>query len=253
MAGRDEIIAFCDDLLEIDGFEDYGPNGMQVPGGSEVARVTTGVTPSLEHLRTAVAGGADLIITHHQLFFGGLSSGLTEQMTARLRVVMEADATVASYHLPLDAHREIGNNVLLCGALGLELDPRPFAPVKGRAIGAIGLSSGGIPAGELRARLATFAGQEPISFEAGPDTVRSVGIVTGAGAGALAEAGALGLDALVTGEAAEHAMPDARELGIHFHAAGHYATERCGVTRLGELIAERFGVEHVFVDVPNPV
>lgn len=253
MADRDEIIRFCDDLLEIDGFEDYGPNGRQVPGSPEVHRVASGVTPSLELLQGAIAEGADLVLTHHQLFFGGLGEGLSEQLTARLRAVMDAGTTVASYHLPLDAHREIGNNALLCEALGLEQDPRPFSPVKGRPIGVIGQSPAGIGAAELKARVASVTGQEPISFDAGPDTVRTVGIVTGGGASALAEAGALGLDALVTGEAAEHAMSDARELGVHFHAAGHYATEKSGVRRLGDLIAERFGVEHAFVDVPNPV
>lgn len=253
MADRDEILAFCDELLDIDGFDDYGPNGLQVPGSREVQQVATGVTPSLEFLEAAVDDGADLLLTHHQLFFGGLPNGLTEQATARLRTVLDADATVAGYHLPLDAHREIGNNALLCEALGLQLDPRSFSPVKGRPIGVIGVSAEGITAEELKSRVREVTGQEPISFDAGPDVVRAVGIVTGGGASALGEAGAIGLDALVTGEAAEHAMSDARELGVHFHAGGHYATEKAGITRLGELIAERFGVAHTFIDIPNPI
>lgn len=253
MAGRREIISFCDELLEIAAFEDYGPNGLQVPGGENVRRVATGVTPSLEFLTRAVDIGADLLITHHQLLFGGLSAGLTEQLTARIRVVLEVRASVASYHLPLDAHREIGNNVLLCEALGLELEEGAFAAAKGTPIGAVGIAREPLGEPELRERLAASTGQEPLSFASGPPEIRRVGIVTGGGTFALGEAAAIGLDALVTGEPAENAMSDAAELGLHFLAGGHYATERAGVIRLGELVAERFGVEHSFVDVPNPV
>lgn len=253
MADRADILAFCDELLEIDGFDDYGPNGLQVPGRRDVARVATGVTPSLDLLREAARRGADLVVTHHQLLFGGLSSGLTEQLTARLRTVLEAGIAVASYHLPLDAHREIGNNALLCGALGLELDPRPFAVVRGRPIGVVGTSAEGIFEADLRRRVRDATDREPLVFAAGPDPMRTVGIVTGAGSGALAEAPGLGLDAVITGEPAEHAMSDARELGVSFYAAGHYATETAGVRRLGALVAHRFGVEHEFIDLPNPV
>jgi putative NIF3 family GTP cyclohydrolase 1 type 2 len=117
----------------------------------------------------------------------------------------------------------------------------------------IGRSPDRIEASELVARIASLLQREPLVFDSGPARVRTVGIVTGAGAGAVGEASALGLDALITGEPAEHAMGDAREGAIHFIAAGHYATETLGIRRLGELIAERFGVEHRFIDVPNPI
>jgi dinuclear metal center YbgI/SA1388 family protein len=252
MAERDEIIAFCDQLLEIELFDDYGPNGLQVPGRADVATVVSGVTANREFLVRAVEEGAELAIVHHGLFFGAAPRALSEPMAERLRIVLEARLSVAAYHLPLDAHREIGNNALLCRLLGLELDERPFAEVRGRAIGVVGRSEG-IEATELFGRVAAVLEREPLVFDAGPDLVRAVGIVTGAGAGAIEEAASLGLDALLTGEPAEHAMGDAREAGLHFIAAGHYATERFGVRRLGELISERFGVEHSFIDVPNPV
>ena len=253
MAGRDEIVSFCDELLAIDRFEDYGPNGLQVPGRSEVTKVATGVTANLEFLTAAAGAGAELLIAHHGLFFGDGGGGLSEQLAARLRVVLTAEASVAAYHLPLDAHRQIGNNALLCADLGLEQDPRPFGLVKGRPIGVIGTSTEGLAAGELVARLGELTGREPLHFDSGPEVVHRVGIVTGAGSSALGEAAAAGIDAFLTGEPAEHAMGDARELGVHFLAAGHYATEVAGVRRLGEMIAERFDVEHEFVDVPNPV
>jgi putative NIF3 family GTP cyclohydrolase 1 type 2 len=131
MPRRDEIVAFCDELLEIESFADYGPNGLQVPGRDEVATVATGVTANLEFLTRAVEAGADLAIAHHGLFFGERLEALSERLAARLRVALLAELSLAAYHLPLDAHREIGNNALLCGMLGFEPDPRPFAEVKG--------------------------------------------------------------------------------------------------------------------------
>jgi dinuclear metal center YbgI/SA1388 family protein len=253
MADCDQIIAFCDELLEIDGFEDYGPNGLQVPGRREVSMVVTGVTANLEFLTDALDAEADLAIAHHGLFFGQWPRGLNEQMAARLRLVLEADLSVAAYHLPLDAHREIGNNALLCDLLGLERDDRAFGEVRGRPIGVVGRIPDGIDAAQLFSKIALLLEREPLVFDAGPEKVHTVGIVSGGGAEAIEEAAGLGLDALLTGEPAEHVMGDARENGIHFIAGGHYATETLGVRRLGELVAERFGVGHRFIDVPNPV
>lgn len=253
MADRDQIIGFCDELLAVDEFEDYGPNGLQVPGRREVSKLATGVTANREFLSAAVKAGADLAIAHHGLFFGDQSRALTEQQAQRLRLALEAEMSVAGYHLPLDAHRELGNNVLLCRGLGLEPEPAPFGEVKGRPIGVIGSSAEAIAPEELVDRLSALLGREPFRFEEGPAQIRRVGIVTGGGASVLHEAAALGLDAFITGEPAEHAMGDAREAGLHFIAAGHYATEVFGVRRLGVMLAQRFEVEHEFIDVPNPV
>jgi dinuclear metal center YbgI/SA1388 family protein len=253
MAGRDEIIAFCDELLEIGSFEDYGPNGLQVPGSDEVAMVATGVSAHLELIEGAIAAGAQLLLTHHGLFWDFLPRALSPQMAARLRAALEADLSIAGYHLPLDAHREIGNNALLCGMLGFEITEEPFSWARGRPVGVVGRSEGGVDAGELFSRIEELLEREPLVFAAGPQTVRSIGIGSGAGAAAIGEAVSLGLDAMLTGEPAEHVMADAREGGIHFIAAGHYATETVGIRRLGELVAERFGVGHRFIGVPNPI
>jgi dinuclear metal center YbgI/SA1388 family protein len=252
-ASRDEIVGFCDELLDIRSWDDYGPNGLQVPGAAEVSKVATGVSAHLELLQRAVDSGAELLLVHHGLFWDFHPRALSEQMAARLRVALDANLSVAGYHLPLDAHSSIGNNALLCARLGFEADERPFAEVKGRAIGVIGETAEGIDAGTLRRRVAEACDREPLAFDAGPPTVRTIGIVSGAGSSEIHDAVALGLDAFLTGEPAEHAMADAREGGIHFIAAGHYATETLGIRRLGELVAERLGVEHEFIDVPNPV
>ncbi len=253
MATRDEILGFCGQLLDVRSFEDYGPNGLQVPGKSEVSKVATGVTANLELLQAAVDSGAELVLTHHGLLWGSEVSPLSVPMASRLRALLCADASLAAYHLPLDAHPEIGNNALLRDALGLEADERPFGEAKGSAVGVIGRSPEPIEVGELGRRLSEAVGQDPLVFDAGPERISSVGIVTGAGGFALREAGPLGLDALVTGEPSEPVMGEAREYGIHFLAGGHYATETFGIRRLGELVAERFSVGHEFIDVPNPI
>jgi dinuclear metal center YbgI/SA1388 family protein len=253
MARRDDIVQFCDELLDVGAFVDYGPNGLQVPGAAEVGRIVTGVSAHRELLERAVEAGAEMVIAHHGLFWEFLPLALSEPMAERLRIALGAGVSIVGYHLPLDAHAEIGNNALLRDLLGFEASPEPFGVAKDRPIGAVGRSADGIGAAELTERVRELTGRDPLVFAAGPEPVRSIGIVSGAGASFVHDAVALGLDAMLTGEPAEHAMADAREGGLHFIAAGHYATETFGVRRLGELVAERFGVEHEFIEVPNPV
>jgi dinuclear metal center YbgI/SA1388 family protein len=253
MASRDEILSYCDDLLDCGSFEDYGPNGLQVPGRTEVTRVATGVTANLATLEQGVESGAELVLTHHGLLWGDELAPLSAPMAARLRALLCADVSLAAFHLPLDAHPEIGNNALLRDALDLEADERPFGQAKGSAVGLIGRASEPIDIAELGRRLSDAVGREPLVFDSGPDQISTVGIVTGAGGFALHEAGPMGIDALVTGEPSEPVMGEAREYGVHFLAGGHYATETFGIRRLGELIAERFSVDHLFIDVPNPI
>jgi len=253
MASRDEIIGFCDETLDAASFTDYGPNGLQVPGAAEVSKVATCVSAHLESIERAIGAGAELLIAHHGLFWEFHPRALSEPMAARLRKALGAGLSVAGYHLPLDAHREIGNNALLCGAIGLTPSPEPFGEAKGAQIGIIGRDRSGIASEELVARVRARISPDPLVLGTGPAIIRSVGIVSGAGSSAISEAVAFGLDALLTGEPSEHAMADAREGDLTFIAAGHYATETFGIRRLGELVAERFEVAHEFIDVPNPI
>ena len=252
MAQLAEIIAWLDELLGAGDYADYGPNGLQVPGTEDVRLVVTGVSAHRELFERAAAAGAGLVIAHHGLFWDFHPRALSPTMRERLRVLFDHEIALAGYHLPLDAHEEVGNNALICEALGLERAER-FGEHRGRSIGFVGRSAEGVPFEELRRRCAEVFGQEPFAWETGPELVRSVGIVSGAAASSFGEAIARGLDAFLTGEPAEHVMADARESGTHFLAAGHYATETLGVRRLGELVAERFGVEHRFVAAPNPI
>jgi dinuclear metal center YbgI/SA1388 family protein len=252
MAHLTEVIPYLDELLDTQAFQDYGPNGLQVPGAEEVSVVVTGVSAHRELFERAAGLGAQLVVAHHGLFWDFHPRNLSVPMRERLRVLIDNDISLAAYHLPLDAHPEVGNNALICAALGLERG-EAFGEHRGRSIGFVGRSAEGVRFEELRARCTAAFGQEPFAWDTGPELVRSVGIVSGGAASSFGEAIARGLDAFLTGEPAEHVMADARESGTHFIAAGHYATETFGVRRLGELLEERFGVEHRFVEAPNPI
>jgi dinuclear metal center YbgI/SA1388 family protein len=253
VAKRDDIIEFCDELLDVEAFSDYGPNGLQVPGERDVRKVVTGVSAHRELIERAVEAGAQMLITHHGLFWDFLPRALSEPMAERLRLALGARLSVAGYHLPLDAHPEVGNNALIRDALGFAASPEAFGTARGKPIGVVGRSAAGVDSAKLTDRVRSLTDREPLVFDTGPDPVHSIGIVSGAGASVVHEAVALGLDALLTGEPAEHVMADAREGRLQFIAAGHYATETFGVRRLGDLVAERFAVEHEFIAVPNPV
>jgi dinuclear metal center YbgI/SA1388 family protein len=248
-----EIIAELDMLLDPARFEDYGPNGLQVPGAAEVETVATGVSANLQLFELAAAERAQLLLVHHGLFWGSGAGSIDAAMKRRLQALFDADIALAAYHLPLDAHAQLGNNALLAQALGAD-SHEPFALHRGQPIGVLAqLPDDGIDAADLFTRVREATAREPLVFDAGPQRVRRVAIVSGAGSDYLGDAAAAGADALITGEPAERAMATAREAGLHFVAAGHYATETFGVRALGEHLAARFGVRHVFLDVPNPI
>jgi dinuclear metal center YbgI/SA1388 family protein len=253
MAQIDDIIRTLDELLRPSDFQDLGPNGLQVPGAREVTRVLTGVSATLELHERAVELGAQLVLVHHGLFWNFHPAGLTPLLAERLRPLFKHDINLAGYHLPLDAHPELGNNAILARELGC-VDVEPFGTYKGTAIGRRGRFEGdGISCAQLHERVHAVTGREPLLLGRGPERIRSIGIVSGSAADTLNEAVADGLDAFLTGEPREHITAEAAEHRVHFVAAGHHATETFGVRALGELLADRFRVEHVFVDQQNPV
>jgi dinuclear metal center YbgI/SA1388 family protein len=251
-----DVIAFLDGLLAVDGFPDLGPNGLQVPGAQQVTTVLTGVSAQRALFERALQEDAQLVLVHHGILWDFEPRRIGPAQATRLKLLLANDVALAGYHLPLDAHPEHGNNALLAQQLGAT-SHAPAFPFKGRPIGAIARFDGddphGIPATDLLARIAQATDREPLVFDAGPDRIRTLGIVSGSAANSLQEAIDLRLDAFLTGEPKEHVMAQARESGIHFVAAGHYATETLGIRRLGDLVADRFGVRHVFADIPNPV
>jgi dinuclear metal center YbgI/SA1388 family protein len=248
---RDHLAAYLDELLEAGKGRDYGPNGLQVEGKPEIRKVVTGVSACLELFVRAREAGADAVLVHHGLFWEGLPRTLTGFQYRRVAELIRSEINLLAYHLPLDRHPELGNNAVAAALFGLE-KILPFALQDGLPIGFSGTFKEPVSPESLLARCGEIYAQEPLAFLGGPAAIRTLGIVSGGGQRDLYAAISQGLDAFITGESTEWVMNVAREAGIHYLAAGHYATERLGVRALGEHLRERFGLDVEFIDVPNP-
>lgn len=249
---RDRIVTFLNDLLGVGTIPDYGPQGLQVEGKAEVRKVAVGVTASVELFRRAVEVGADMIICHHGMLWDFDSRIVKGGLKRRLGLLLENEITLLGYHLVLDAHEDHGNNALIARHLGLT-SIEPFGEFKGHWIGRRGRFPQPVSLDEFRQHLRDVFGGEPLVFPFGPDPVVSVGVVSGAAVNDVSQAVEAGLDAYITGEAKEFVQEFVREAAITYVAAGHYRTETFGVRSIGELLHRQFGVEQVFIDVPNPV
>jgi dinuclear metal center YbgI/SA1388 family protein len=247
VASRDEIVAYANELLEVAKWPEYGTPGLQVAGAAEVSAIASGVSCSRELFERAAAAGAQLVLVHHGLFWRNEPLLVDRRLKGRLEALFAANLTLAAYHLALDAHPEVGNNALLAERLGATYEGE-FA-----GIGAGARFAGGVTIGELTERLEQATGRAPLVFPQGPERIERIAIVTGGGGTRLIEASHEGHDALVTGEPEEPALATARELGIHFLAGGHYATETFGVKALAARLADEFSLDWEFVDIENPV
>jgi dinuclear metal center YbgI/SA1388 family protein len=247
VADRDEILAFAHAYLDLDAYPDYGPMGMQVPGSREVTKIVCAVSSSLELFERAAAANADLILVHHGLFWDRDPRGIDEPLKRRLKALFDADLTLAAYHLALDAHPEVGNNALLARELGI-VPERRFAE-----LGFGGALSEPVGIEGFADRVRTALDMEPLVFDGGPETIETAAVVTGGAGRLLPDAAREGYDLFVTGEAEEWSLQASKELGIHYVAGGHYATERIGIKALAGKLAERFELDWEFVELPNPV
>jgi dinuclear metal center YbgI/SA1388 family protein len=247
---RDSLVAYLDQYLDSRG-RDYGPNGLQVEGREEIRKIVTGVSACQELFVRAREAGADAVLVHHGLFWEGMPRSLTGIQYRRVAELIRGEMSLLAYHLPLDRHLEVGNNAVAGRQLGLE-DIEPFGLHDGLPVGVKGRFPAPVPAAELLERARRIYAQEPLAYLSGPDTVSTLGIISGGGQRDFYTAIEEGLDAYITGEVTEWVMNVARESRVHYLAAGHYATERLGVRALGEHLRERFGVEVEFIDVPNP-
>jgi dinuclear metal center YbgI/SA1388 family protein len=247
MASRDEILAYAAEYLELDSYPDYGPMGLQVAGADEVSKIACGVSASRELFERAGEIGAQLILVHHGLFWDKDSRVVDRVMRGRLQALFYADLTLAAYHLALDAHPEIGNNALLAAELGVTTERRFTSWGYG------GRLSAPLAMSDFSTVVQEKLGRMPLVFSYGPETIERVAVLTGGAARYVDQAAAEGYDCYVTGEADEPTKHAAKEAGIHFVAGGHYATETLGVRALAGKLAEEFGVQWEFVDLPNPV
>ncbi|WP_428609344.1 Nif3-like dinuclear metal center hexameric protein [Sedimenticola sp.] len=243
-----ELEQYCNALLGTADFDDYCPNGLQLDAGKrEIRTVVSGVTASQALIEAAVQAEADLLLVHHGYFWRGEAAPLTGVRGRRIRTLITGGINLLAYHLPLDAHPELGNNRTLGDLLGI----KQSRPLTQRLVwqGALDRET---PA-DLAQRIAAALGREPLLIAAGDRPICRVGWCTGAAQGAIVEAAAAGLDAFISGEISESTTHLARELGIHYFAAGHHATERLGVQALGCHLAEKFDLNHQFIDDDNPV
>jgi len=247
-----DLAAYLDELLDARRGRDYGPNGLQVEGRPLVGKVATGVSACRELFLRAREAGADTVLVHHGLFWEWMPRQLTGFHFERVAELVRSGMSLLAYHLPLDRHAGLGNNAVAARRFGL-VDLEPFCLYEGLPVGFKRRFPEPVAPDRLAALCREVYGQEPLAFLSGPSPVATLGIVSGGAQKELYDAIADGLDAYLTGEVSEWVMNVAREAGIHYLAAGHYATERLGVQALGEHLAERFGVEVEFIDVPNPV
>ena len=249
MADRVQVDDFLQQLLQPQAFNDYGPNGLQVEGGAEVRRVVSGVTASLAFIDAAIAADADTLLVHHGLFWRGQDGRLTGWLGARVRRLMNAGINLFAYHLPLDAHAELGNNAQLGRRLGLAADAR-FGE---QALGFIGEATPTLqtlPALVLAAQ--AQLDREPVVVPGDGRALRRIAWCTGGAQSYFETAIAAGADAYITGEISEPQTHLARETGVAFLACGHHATERYGAPAVAAHLAAHFGLEHRFIDIDNP-
>lgn len=246
----ESIIHFLDDYLEVGDFPDYegAHNGLQVQAEGPVRKLGAAVDAGQATISRAVERECDLLLVHHGLFWGG-AAPVTGRHYRRLSTLLRNDLALYSVHLPLDAHEEVGNCILLARALEIEVEER-FGTYEDAAIG----WRGRVPAldrEELQERIREVVGREVRLIPGGPDTVKTVGVVTGGAGSMIPDAARAGLDAFITGEGAHHTYFDATELGVNVYYAGHYATETWGVKALTELVAERYDLPWEFLDHPT--
>jgi len=252
-----DVIGYLDATLEIDRFKDYAPNGLQVEGALEIDHVVTGVSANAELISRAIELGADLIVVHHGLVWGPGLSKIAGPLAQRLKLLLGNDVSLAAYHLPLDKHARLGNNVGLADALALGVKREAFGEVRGTALGLAGSWSTPLSREDAIGRIAggVCSGASPrFVFPHGPATVRKVGICSGAASDLLEAAAEAGCDLFLTGELAERAGDLAKELQITLVAAGHYATEVFGAMRLADELRMKFpGLAAQFIGVPSPL
>jgi dinuclear metal center YbgI/SA1388 family protein len=243
---------YLDHLLEIHRYQDYCPNGLHVQGCADISVLVTGVTASLALIKQAQKLGAHALLVHHGFFWRGEKPEIIGLKHQRIAHLIKQDISLLAYHLPLDAHPIYGNNARLAEELGITvtgtLDTQTPVP-----LGLVGEFADTLTSEQCRQRIETVLERKPLHFKGTKKNIHTVAWVTGAGQDFIELASAHQVDAFITGEVSERTYHLAKELDIHFFAAGHHATERYGIKAIGHHVADVFGLEHHFIDIDNPV
>ena len=246
---RTELVAYLDGYLHIADIKDYGPQGLQVEGGDEIRKVVGLVDAQLPCVEAALQHGADMMFVHHGIFWGA-PKPIRGNYARLLRTIMTAELNLYAAHLALDAHSEVGNNVEMARRLGLEVITR-WGMANGVELGVLATDPHGMKLDYLVDRFEQLIGPVRLVQPHGPRIVHRVGIMSGAGAGYIAEAAALGCDTFLTGETSHAQYYDAENVSLNIIYGGHYTTETVGVQALGQHLQEEFGLEFEFVDLPT--
>ncbi|MBU2114913.1 MAG: Nif3-like dinuclear metal center hexameric protein [Gammaproteobacteria bacterium] len=248
---RDQLVKFLNTELQSEKIRDYCPNGLQVEGKAHISRLVTGVTASQALLDAAVAAKADAILVHHGYFWKNESAPVTGIKKKRLQTLLCHDINLLAYHLPLDVHPLLGNNAQL-GLLLKAQNITAVANVEPNGVLMQGELTQAMGVQQLAEGLEQALGRQVLLHAAGRHEVSKLAWCTGGGQGYIEQAAAAGAQLFISGEVSEQTIHLSRELGIHFIAAGHHATERYGVKALGEFIAQQFALDVQFIDIDNP-
>ncbi len=245
-----ELYAYLDQKLEIATFKDYCPNGLQVEGKKKIQTVATAVTSSLKTIQKAVDANVDALIVHHGLFWKGDPYPVTGTKREKIQLLIENNISLLGYHLPLDAHRELGNNWKAASDMGWE-QLEPFGEMEGNFIGVKGVFSP-ISVEEFEKKLETYYQHPAHSALGGEQKVSSAALISGGAYRMASKAAMEGIDCFITGNFDEPAWHHAYEEKINFFAMGHSASERIGPKALAKHLHETLGLETLFLDVENP-
>lgn len=248
MTDRSQLLQAFNTLLQPERFRDHGPNGLQVEGSAQVTKIVSGVTASRALIEAAIDVRADVIFVHHGLFWRGQDGCVTGWMKQRLALLLAANINLFAYHLPLDAHAELGNNAQFGARMGVTADAR-FGE---QDLGFIGSPAPALTTDALSARLQQLLARTVTLVPGDGRPLRRLAWCTGGAQSYFEAAIAAGADAFVTGEISEPQAHWARESGVAFIACGHHASERFGAAALGAHLAQRFGIEHQFIEIDNP-
>lgn len=244
-----ELLDYTGQLLEVERYRDYCPNGLQVAGKDEIGSIVSGVSASIALLKAAAEAEADMVLVHHGYFWKNEALCVTGIKRTRLKFLLERDINLVAYHLPLDAHPEIGNNAQLARILDIDIEGwfgEQMVAAHGSLIEPMSLERFG-------RKITLGLQRKPLVIGVDNAVIRRVALCTGAAQDLLEHAVAMGVDAFITGEVSERTVHLARESGVAFIAAGHHATERYGVQALGEHLANRYGISHRYIEIDNPV
>lgn len=252
MIERSDLLAHCNQLLQPEVLRDYCPNGLQVSGRQRIQKIVTGVTASLALIEKAIAEKADAIFAHHGYFWKGESPAIVGVKHGRIQALLNHDINLFAYHLPLDVHPHLGNNIQLAQHLGLDISGQWDVDGIQNLVwhGALPTAS---KASDFVAHCEKQLQRAPLHIPGRSDSIKTIAWCTGAAHRYLELAAERGIDCYLTGEISESTVHMARETGIHLIAAGHHATERYGIQALGQHLSQQLELEHQFIDVDNPV